>query len=482
METLHKLDAGLLAALPMATSVFDASARLIGFNEAYRALFDLDAQFLAAHPSWSNLVAHLHAQRRLPEVADLASWRDQERHRLASLTRPLEERQYLPDGRTLKRTAVPLPGGGFLLAFEDLTPRLAAERAVNQASLVQRQTLDHLGDALAVFGPDGKLKLANGAFTRLWEWRGERLADFIAASGSDWSVAQLLGRIPGNTRLTRDGKVLDAHHLPLPDGAVLLRYVDVTVAAQLAEAVNARAETAAAADRMKSEFVATLAHEARAPLTTIAGFAEMLAGGYAGELTRRQNDYAQGIASGAHQLAHLIDDILDLASIEAGMVALDARPFDLHAALAGLVLAVGERARAARLTLVFDCPPAIGQIDGDERRIRQSVLHLLNNAVSYSGPGGTVTLAAKRTRTHVEISIDDTGAGIARSDLARVQQPFARGKGADAHGPGAGLGLTLVRRFVELHGGELRLASQRNRGTTATILLPFCVEESDAGR
>lgn len=482
METLNKLDAGLLAALPTATCIFDGSARLIGFNEAYRALFDLDAHFLAARPSWSDLVARLHAVRRLPEVADLPNWRDQERHRLASLTRAIEERQYLPDGRTLKRTAAPLPGGGFLLAFEDLTPRLAAERAVNQASLVQRQTLDHLGDALAVFGPDGKLKLANGAFTRLWEWQGERLADFIAASGSDWSVSHLLGRAPGSARLIRDGRVLDAHHLPLPDGAVLLRYVDVTVAAQLADAINARAETAAAADRMKSEFVATLAHEARAPLTTIAGFAEMLAGGYAGELTRRQNDYAQGIASGAHQLAHMIDDILDLASIDAGMVALDARPFDLHAALAGLVLAVGERARAARLTLVFDCPPAIGKIDGDERRIRQAVLHLLNNAISYSGAGGTVTLAVKRTRTHVEISIDDTGVGIARSDLDRIQEPFVRGKGADARGPGAGLGLTLVRRFVELHGGELRLAAQLNRGTTATILLPFCVEESVAGR
>ncbi len=483
MDTLHNLDASILAALPTAACIFGASARLIGFNEPYAALFDLDPAFLSARPSWSDLVARLHAQQRLPEVVDLAAWRDHERHRLASLTRAVEERQYLPDGRTLKRTAAPLPGGGFLLAFEDMTPRIAAERSVNQAAQVQRQTLDHLGDALAVFGPDGKLKLANMAFNQLWAWPGERLGEFLEASGSDWTVAQLLGRTAGHSRLVREnGTIFDAHHLPLPDGAVLLRYVDVTVAMQLAGALRAHAETTVAADRMKSEFVATLAHQARVPLTNIAGFAEMLAGGYAGELTRRQNDYAQAIATSTHQLARMIDDILDLASIDAGMVSLESRPFDLHTALASLVSAVAERARAERLTLVFDCPPAIGQIHGDERRIRQTVLHLLNNAISYCGAGGTVTLAAKRTRSHIEISIDDTGAGIVRSDLARVQEPFARGTDADVHGPGAGLGLALVRRFVELHGGELQLTSQRNRGTTATILLPFSVEKSGARR
>ena len=152
-----------------------------------------------------------------------------------------------------------------------MTPRITAERAANEAALVQRQTLDHLDDALAVFGPDGRLKLANAAFRALWAWNADRLADFLVASASDWTLPLLLSRRAGSVRIERGELRLEAHHLPLPDGAVLLRYADVTTAARLEDALRARAETTEAADRMKSEFVAALAHEARVPLTTLAG-------------------------------------------------------------------------------------------------------------------------------------------------------------------------------------------------------------------
>lgn len=472
MDIREQIDAGLLNALPIPVAVFDRSARLIACSPAYAAFSGLSSDFLGLRPSWSDLIARLHANRRLPEVANLATWRDEERHRLAALTRTAEERQYLPDGSAYKRTASPLDGGGFILTYEDMTPRITAERAANEAALVQRQTLDHLDDALAVFGPDGRLKLANAAFRALWAWNGDRLADFLVASASDWTLPLLLSRRAGSVRIARGELRLEAHHLPLPDGAVLLRYADVTTAARLEDALRARAETTEAADRMKSEFVAALAHEARVPLTTISGFAEMLAGGYAGTLAGRQADYAHGIAATAHQLARLIDDILDLAGIEAGMTQLEPSSFDLHTALAGLIVAISDRARTRRLTLAFDCPPDIGRIDGDERRIRQAVLHVLNNAILYTPAGGTITLAAKRTRAGVDIRIDDTGIGIARDELPRVQDPFMRGTNAGEHGPGAGLGLTLVRRFVEMHGGSIDLSSQRNRGTAVTIHLP----------
>lgn len=488
MDIREQIDAGLLNALPIPVCVFDRAARLTAFSPAYAAFTGLAADFLSARPSWSDLIARLHANHRLPEVANLAAWRDEERHRLAALTRVAEDRQYLPDGSAYKRTASPLNGGGFVLAYEDMTPRIAAERAVNEAALVQRQTLDHLADALAVFGADGRLKLANAAFRALWAWQGYKLGDFLAASQSDWTVPQLLARRAGSARIEHGEALFDAHHLPLPDGAVLLRYADVTIEVRLQDALRARAETTEAADRMKSEFVATVAHEARVPLTTIAGFAEMLAGGYAGALTGRQADYANGIAATSQQLARLLDDILDLAGIEAGMTQLDPSSFDLHAALAGLVTAIADRARSRRLTLAFDCPPGIGAIEGDERRIRQAVLHLLNNAILYTPAGGTITLAAKRARAGVEIAVDDTGIGIARDELGHVQDAFVRGDGADAHGPGAGLGLTLVRRFIEMHGGDVQISSQRHRGTTVTIRLPktmapiLAVEKPDADR
>ena len=239
-----------------------------------------------------------------------------------------------------------------MLAFEDLSPRLAAERAANEAALVQRQTLDHLGDALAVFGADGRLAFANAAFSRMWRWDGQRLGDFLDISATPWSVARVLARDGETVRLARpDGTVLEAQHVPLPDGAALIRFTDVTAGARLGEALRERAEAMASASRMKSEFVATLAHEARQPLGAITGFAQLLAGGHVGELSRRQREYADSISASAQQLSRMVDDILDLASIEAGMSPLERRPFDVHAVLASLVAAVGERARGGRIAL-----------------------------------------------------------------------------------------------------------------------------------
>lgn len=484
MDIREQIDAGLLNALPIPVAVFDRTSRLIAFSPAYAAFSTLSDDFLASRPTWSDLIARLHAAHRLPEVANLPAWRDEERHRLGGLTRTIEERHYLPDGSTYKRTVTPLRGGGFVLAYEDLSPRIAAERAVNEAALVQRMTLDHLSDALAVFGPDGRFKFANAAFRLLWTWEGDKLSEFLAASGSDWTQAHLLARRSGTTRIERSGSLYGAHHLPLPDGAVLLRYVDVTLDARLQDALRDQAAASAAADRMKSEFVATLAHEARVPLTTIAGFAQMLSGGYAGALSARQMDYAGNIANTTRQLACMIDDILDLAEIEAGTVELDSMSFDIHTTLASLIIATAERTRTKRLTMTFDCAPTIGSMRGDPRRIRQAVLHLLNNAIQYTQPGGTVTLAAKRTKTSIEIDVVDTGIGIPRDELSSVQQPFMRGSEAGKLGPGSGLGLTLVRGIVDLHGGELQISSLRHRGTTVTMRLPlpaaFSMEKSDA--
>ena len=468
MSVLDKAELELLAAMPVPLAVFDRSARLVGCTPGYAKLTGIEPAWLARGPSWSELVARLRAERQLPEVADPAAWRDAERARLIALAHAHEEQLYLPDGRTLKRTATPLAGGGFVLAFEDMSERLAAARAVNEAALVQRQTLDHLDDALAVFGGDARLKLANAAFHRLWPDAGGRLADVLAATGVPWTVARVLSRQADTHRFTRaDGILLEVSHLPLPDGAALLRFIDVTAAAKLEGALRAEAEATTAASRMKSEFVATLAQEAGKPLETIRASAELLAGGHIGELNRRQMDTAATIATSARRLATMVEDILDLAAIEAGSRPLERAPFDLYDALASLTAAVAERARTARLTLAFDCPPAIGVFDGDARRIRQAVLHLLNNAINHTPAGGRVSLSARRSGDGIEIAVADTGVGIARADLPHVQEPFVRGGES-----GAGLGLTLVRRFVELHAGEVRISSIRGRGTTVVLHLP----------
>jgi signal transduction histidine kinase len=239
-----------------------------------------------------------------------------------------------------------------------------------------------------------------------------------------------------------------------------------------AEELAERAQLLAAADRLKSEFLANLSHEIRTPLTAISGFAELLAGDYFGDLNKRQQEYADGIVSASEAVSGLIGDILDLASVEAGLLELDLANLDLHNCLADVMRLVGERARHKKLKIQFECPIDIGWIEVDERRFKQCLLHLLGNAITFSSSGGVIEIAAGRDSGGIQIDIRDTGIGIPKGDIERVFSGFERGKNADSQKPGAGLGLTLVRAFIELHGGSVKIASKPNQGTTVSLILP----------
>lgn len=493
MDVLDKIgtDDALIEALPIAVAVFGEDGRLRLFNKAYQELFRLDPVWLDGHPSHGDILNRLRETRRWPEINDFTSYRTNEAARLKAIEKPESDQLYLPDGTVLRRIAAPLEGG-FMLSFEDLSPRLEAERALNESAAVQRQTLDHITIAIAVYGADGCQRLCNAAFRAFWNLPDDEpaLGDFLDASRAflnpedDWPakreglISRLLGRRAGRARLARtDGLVLDAAHIPLPDGAALLSYSDVTDSAGLEDALRGRAAAMQDANRMKSEFLATLSHQVREPLTAITGFAELLAGGHVGALNKRQAEYAGGIASQSDALAAMFDAVLDLAGMEAGLESdLETETIDLHAALAEAVAMMRERARAKKITLNFDCSPDVGWLEADSKKLRHSILHLLGNAVSHTAGGGQVSLAASQKQGWFEILVADTGAGMKRRDIERMRQPFERGEGA---GPGAGLGLTLVDAFVRLHGGEMKISSAPSRGTKVTCRLPATPDAGD---
>ncbi len=385
------------------------------------------------------------------------------------------------------------PYGGLIFTYEDVTDSLALERSFNTMMAVQRETLDHLHEGLAVFGGDGRLKLSNPAFARLWgldaaDLAGEphiaevveRLAPFFTGRpdrASDWAavrerlLALFAERHPAELRLERqDGTILDYTSVPLPDGAQLLAWLDVTDTARVERALVERNEALAAADLLKSEFIANVSAEVRKPLTTVIGFSEMLSAEYFGSLNPRQQDYARGITEAGQSLQGLISDILDLATIEAGQMTLELDAADIHPMLSAVLGLVRERLRENRLHLTFDCPLDIGWIVADERRLKQVLFSLIGNAVKFTPPGGAITVAAERRGGEVLLTVADTGPGIPLADQAAVFDSFVHGRQPQGHG--AGLGLTLVKRFVELHGGRVELKSAAGQGTTVTVRLP----------
>jgi two-component system, NtrC family, sensor kinase len=242
--------------------------------------------------------------------------------------------------------------------------------------------------------------------------------------------------------------------------------------ARLFREIEEKSRQLEAASQHKSEFLANMSHELRTPLNAIIGFSEVLSEKMFGELNDKQEEYSKDIHASGQHLLSLINDILDLSKIEAGRMELELTEFDLPTALENALMLVRERAQRRSLTLHKEVDAGLGQIQGDERKIRQVVLNLLSNAIKFTPEGGRIELAAAPKDGCMEVSVTDTGVGIAPEDQERVFEEFRQVGTAEKKAEGTGLGLTLCRKFIELHGGKIWVKSQLGQGATFTFTIP----------
>ena len=227
-----------------------------------------------------------------------------------------------------------------------------------------------------------------------------------------------------------------------------------------------------AANRNKSAFLANMSHELRTPLNAIIGFSEVLIARMAGEVNPQQEEFLRDIHSSGKHLLSLVNDLLDLSKIEAGRMELAVAEFDAAAALADALTLVRERAQRQSVALSLATAPEVGVIRADERKFKQVMLNLLSNAVKFTPEGGRVDVRAQMAGGELQVAVSDTGIGIAPEDQAAVFDEFKQVGRQSARHEGTGLGLALARRFVELHGGAIRLESAPGRGSTFTFTLP----------
>lgn len=239
-------------------------------------------------------------------------------------------------------------------------------------------------------------------------------------------------------------------------------------------AIRAAKEGAEEANRAKSEFLANMSHELRTPLNAIVGFSEVLLEKMFGELNDRQDEYLNDILTSGQHLLSLINDILDLAKVEAGRVEVELSRFDFRQLLEGSLVMVKERAMAHGIALSLDIAADVEMVVGDERKVKQIMFNLLSNAVKFTPDGGQVGIRARAYEAFVWVDVWDTGIGIAPGDQHRVFEEFQQvGQGLTGKPEGTGLGLALTRKFVELHGGKITVESDLDRGSTFTFTLPI---------
>lgn len=474
--------------LPIGVAMFDAHQRLTFYNAAYRNLWDLDARLLDHHPADSALIDELRMARKLPEQPNFREWKAQ----LLAAYRANETKEHvwhLPDGRTLRVVTTPNPDGGLTYLFHDVTERLELERSYEELIRVQGETLDNLAEGVAVFASDGRLRLHNPAFARMWKLPDQALAErphietITALSrplhGGDptWqALREVVTAIDSRKAITgrlerRDGGVVDCTTVPLPGGATLVTFHDVTDSVNVERVLRERNEALEEADRLKIDFVHHVSYELRSPLTNIIGFVHLLGDPATGSLAQKQREYLDYITVSSDTLLALINNILDLATIDAGRMQLNLDQVDIRGAMQAAAEGVQDRLVSAGLTLDIRAPADIGSFVADGRRLRQILFNLLANAVSFSPGGAVVTLAAERRHDEVTFSVTDSGPGIPPDMLERVFNWFETHP-LGSHHRGPGIGLSLVRSFVELHGGTVSIESVVGRGTTVTCRFP----------
>jgi signal transduction histidine kinase len=478
----------VLDQLATGVAIFNVERKLIFYNTAFRAMFDLDAGLLDQTPSDSSVLDALRASRKLPEEQDFRQWRKQ-LHEAYRAVEPKEHLWHLPDGRTLRVVTAPNPEGGVTYLYDDVTERLDLHRRYDALIKVQSETLDYLAEAVAVFGSDGRVRLHNPAFQRMWKLGTEALdqhphieavtawCQALHDDNAVWrdlraAVTAIDEREPIRARIERrDGTVIDLATMPLPDGATLVTFQDVTDTVNVERVLRERNEALVAADSLKIEFVHHVSYELRSPLTNIIGFAHFLGDPSFGPLTEKQHEYLGYLTSSTNALLALINNILDLATIDAGAMTLNLGDVDIRASMEAAAEGVQDRLVKDNLKLDIRAAAGIGSFTADERRLRQILFNLLSNAVGFSPPEATVTLSAERQPDAVVFTVTDHGPGIPPERKDKVFDWFETNSMGSPH-RGTGLGLSLVRSFVELHGGTVTIDSVVGKGTAVTCVFP----------
>jgi signal transduction histidine kinase len=490
-DMLDRLSAGV--------AQFARDRSLIFFNQPFARMFSLTGDFLADRPEFDQVIEAMREQANLPEVRDFPDWKEERRRWFTSGLAADEEDWLLPGGKHLRVVAQPLPDGGLLLIFEDRTEQIQLASARDTLLRVRAATFDNLFEAIGVFASDGRLQLWNNRFRLLWDLDEEQLAQHPRVDTLTPHLSKKL-RNPNHAGLVRelvrsatverkqrsgrvnltDGREFEFAAVPLPDGNALFTMLDITDSRKVEAALRERNEALEDADRLKTAFVSNMSYELRTPLTSIGGFAEMLAGGYAGDLSPTAGEYVSAILDSVARLSLLIDNVLDLTQSDMGSLLLAEEEVDLAVLCRAAAADFAKDAEAKSIDFALDIDDSAGTVTGDRTRLRQALDNILGNAFAYTGASGRILLHAEGTAKGAAITVSDNGRGIAFADQTRVFDRFHRTAEGEGEQAALGLGLPLARQFVEAHGGAIELQSEPGEGTTVVIRLPRTAAQREA--
>lgn len=482
-----ELQKRLLDSLNSAVAIYGVNQKLEYYNKAFLDLWKLNEDWLRTYPTYGEILEQLREKRKLPEQIDFGSFKRDNINMFTNLISKKEDYYYLSDGRVLKVIVIPYQNRGLLIYYEDMTTQLSLERNYNTLVSVQKQTLDNLNEGVAVFGQDGKLSLYNPNFARLWNFTESflssephvsRILDEMAGSYSledakmirEDFISALNGRnFLEKKMLRRDGKVLIERFTPLPDGACLVTYFDITDKENVERSLRAEKKAYEEADKIKTNFLGSVSYELRSPLTSIMGFAEMMLAGMGTKLDNKSSDYTKVILDSSFKLKGLIDNIIDVSTFDAGKVSILRSKITAKDIIEPVLSDIEKAAEKKKLLLNTDIAKSVGSFSADKLRLQQALRAFANCSVSMCREGGKVDIKVTKPGVYVKFEVTDNGVGIPEKDLPHIFDQFYKGQEELLE---SGLELYLAKKIVDMHGGEISVESTPGKGTKFVIEIP----------
>lgn len=481
-------------------SMFDGDAKLVAWNEQFKTLLELPDSLLTATTTFADFVRYLAVRGDFgPSDAE-----DQVRRRLASLGEPYVGARTLPDGRVLEVRRNPVPGGGFVSMYTDITQQRHAQAQVELARNRLSDAIQSISDGFALWDREDRLITFNDRCRQLLKLEGQFAAGVTfetliralagrrarASDGNDDDDVWVANRLASHRGAAADEDLqldddtwlrVSSHRTQ--EGGIVTTWADISTLkhrelelADLVARLEVARDQATEANRTKSTFLANMSHELRTPLNAIIGYSEIL------EEEARDKDLQDllpdidRIETAGRHLLGVINDILDLSKIEAGRMDIYFEDIDVGALIADIQSMILPLAAKNGNTLEVICPPDIGRMRSDLTKVKQSILNLLGNSSKFT-TGGRITLVASRHATatgpNISFRVSDTGIGMSAAEIAKLFQAFTQADTTTTKRfGGTGLGLAITKHFCDMLGGSIAVESEPGKGSTFTITLP----------
>jgi signal transduction histidine kinase len=491
----------VLEALSTAIVIFGENTRVIFFNSAYQSLMKLESGWLHSKPTYGEVLDELRNNRLLSEQADYQAFKKSQLELFTSITAPTQELTHLPNGKTLRLMISPHPLGGLFFVYEDVTDSLALQRKNNTLLAVQKETINNLYEGIMVYGSNNRLKIINNAIYKIWELGDEEavsnlkgmhiseILDLIKDEldyGANWeefkenTISNLTDRIVKDGKLIKkNGSVIMFSYVPLPDGAHMHSFIDITDSYMVEDAIMEKNQALKTAQDLRFEFVSGISVELKEPLNILIGFAELLLHQYFGALSEKQLEYCQYILMASNQLHQLINNLLEMVSIDIDSKDLDFSLFPMKDTVDEVISSLEKRINEKSISVIKIYPPEDIKFNGDKIRIKQSVYNILTNAIKSAPFHGRIEVVISKNDEYLKIIVKNDGGEFSNGNDKNLlrKRSTKTAKFLNKAEKDNGISMPLVKSLIELHGGTLNISSDIEEGICIVCTLPMTISE-----